>query len=123
MSAPSPQLPADVAIEAPAPRSRRGDGFVSVVVAIFASLFLLFIVAPLFGLLGGGAASGLRSLASDSELRSSLLLTITTATLATALGVVGATPVAYVLARGRFRGRAVLAAVIDLPLLIPHPVA
>jgi len=94
-----------------------------VIVAVVASLFLLFIVAPLFGLVGGGGVSGLRSLGSDSELRTSLLLTIATATLATSLGMIGATPVAYALARGRFRGRALLAAIIDLPLLIPHPVA
>jgi molybdate/tungstate transport system permease protein len=96
---------------------------VSVAVAFVASLFLLFIVAPLFGLVGGGALPGLRSLASDAELRSSLMLTIVTATLATTFGVLGATPVAYALARGRFRGRAMLAAILDLPLLIPHPVA
>ena len=34
-----------------------------------------------------------------------------------------ATPVAYLLARRAFRGRAVLAALMDLPLVIPHPVA
>lgn len=92
-------------------------------VALVASLFLLFLAAPLAGLVGGGASEGVRALASDSELRSSLLLTAGTATLATALGIVGATPVAYALARGQFRGRAIIAAIIDLPLLIPHPVA
>jgi molybdate/tungstate transport system permease protein len=95
----------------------------SIVVAVAASLFLLFVAAPLFGLVGAGAATGVGQLASDAELRSSLLLTAGTATLATLLGLIGATPVAYVLARGRFRGRALLAALIDLPLLIPHPVA
>lgn len=95
----------------------------TVVVALLASLFLLFLVAPLVGLVGGGGASGLRSLSSDAELRSSLMFTVATATLTTVLGILGATPVAYVLARGQFRGRAILAAIIDLPLLIPHPVA
>src|SRR5437867_2461637 len=127
MSVPSPlsRLPAEIPIEAAPPRntSGRGDGVARVIVAVVASLFLLFIVAPLFGLVGGGGVSGLRSLGSDSELRTSLLLTIATATLATSLGMIGATPVAYALARGRFRGRALLAAIIDLPLLIPHPVA
>jgi len=96
---------------------------VSVVIAIAASLFLLFVAAPLVGLVGGGGARGLRALGSDGELRSALALTAGTATLATMLAIIGATPVAYWLARGRFRGRSVLAALIDLPLLIPHPVA
>jgi molybdate/tungstate transport system permease protein len=102
---------------------RRVDGLLSIAAALFASLFLLFLVAPLVGLVSGGGASGLRLLATDAELRSSLLLTIGTATLASLLGIIGATPVAYALARGRFRGRALVAAMIDLPLLIPHPVA
>jgi molybdate/tungstate transport system permease protein len=95
----------------------------SVAVALAASLFLLFLAAPLVGLVSGGGVQGVRQLATDAELRASLLLTIGTATLATLLGIVGATPVAYALARGRFRGRAIVAAMIDLPLLIPHPVA
>jgi len=95
----------------------------SVAVALAASLFLLFLAAPLVGLVGGGGVEGVRLLSSDAELRASLLLTIGTATFATLLGIIGATPVAYALARGRFRGRAIVAAMIDLPLLIPHPVA
>jgi molybdate/tungstate transport system permease protein len=99
------------------------EAALSVVVALSASLFLLFLAAPLVGLVGSGGATGVRLLGSDAELRASLVLTMGTATLATLLGIVGATPVAYALARGRFRGRAVVAALIDLPLLIPHPVA
>ena len=95
----------------------------TIVVALVGSLFLLFIVAPIAGLVASGGARGLASLAVDRELRSSLLLTALTATLATALGVIGGTPVAYLLARRAFRGRAIVAAVLDLPLVIPHPVA
>lgn len=126
MSAPPPlpSLPADFTPEeGPSPPGRRYEGILSVIIALAASLFLLFLVAPLIGLVGSGGALGLRRLSTDAELRSSLSLTVGTATLATLLGILGATPVAYALARGRFRGRAILAAMIDLPLLIPHPVA
>jgi molybdate/tungstate transport system permease protein len=51
------------------------------------------------------------------------LLTAVTATIATVLGVIGATPLAYLLARRQFRGRAIVSALMDLPLVIPHPVA
>lgn len=104
-------------------RGVRGEGVLSILVALAASLFLLFLIAPLLRLVGSGGAEGLRQLGTDRELRDALLLTGGTATLATALGVLGATPIAYALARGRFRGRALVAAIIDLPLLIPHPVA
>ena len=125
MSAPAP-LHDDLTAQQRLPRAgivARGEGVLSVAIALAASLFLLFIVAPLAGLVGGGGASGIRLLFSDAELRASLLLTIACASLATLLGILGATPIAYLLARGRFRGRSLMAAVIDLPLLIPHPVA
>lgn len=91
--------------------------------ATCASLFLLFILGPVVGLVASGGARGISGLASDNELRASLLLTASTATIATLLGVIGGTPLAYLLARRSFRGRAFLSALLDLPLVIPHPVA
>ena len=125
MSAPAP-LNDDLTAQQKLPRAgivARGEGVLSIVIALAASLFLLFIVAPLVGLVGGGGLGGIRLLFSDAELRASLALTVVCASLATLLGIIGATPIAYLLARGRFRGRSLMAAVIDLPLLIPHPVA
>jgi molybdate/tungstate transport system permease protein len=96
---------------------------VTTVVALFGSLFLLFLLAPVAGLVVAGGARGVASLGSDAELRSALLLTAGTATIATILGVLGGTPIAYLLARKSFRGRAIVSALMDLPLVIPHPVA
>jgi molybdate/tungstate transport system permease protein len=84
---------------------------------------LLFLLVPVLGLVGAGGISGVRQLASDAELRAALLLTLVTATTATLCGILGGTPLAYLLARRRFPGRALVDAVLDLPLLIPHPVA
>ena len=95
----------------------------TVVVAIVSSVFLLFILGPIVGLLSAGGARGVAGLANDAELRGALVLTILTATTATLLGIIGATPLAYLLARRSFRGRAIVSAVMDLPLVIPHPVA
>jgi molybdate/tungstate transport system permease protein len=105
------------------PRSRSSYRVASVVAALLASLFLLFLFAPIARLLVSGGAGGMGRLFTDSELRGALWLTAVTATSATLLGVLGGTPLAYLLARRAFRGRAVIAALIDLPLLIPHPVA
>lgn len=95
----------------------------SILAALGGSLFLLFLVAPIVRLVGAGGVAGIPRLFTDSELRASLWLTALTATAATLLGVLGGTPVAYLLARRAFRGRALVAAILDLPLLIPHPVA
>jgi molybdate/tungstate transport system permease protein len=100
-----------------------GDQIALVASALLASLLLLFLVAPLAQLVASGGASGIRRLGSDAELRSALLLTAATATAATLAAIVGGTPLAYALERGQSRGRAIIAALIDLPLLVPHPVA
>jgi molybdate/tungstate transport system permease protein len=104
----------------------RGRGVqrgISVFTAAMASLLLLFLVAPLAGIVGGWGLEGLRALGSDAELRASLWLTLLSATLATLLGAAGGVPLAYLLSRRRFRGRGVIAALLDLPLVVPHPVA
>lgn len=103
--------------------SRASHAALTVVAALAASLLLLFIAAPVAGLVVAGGASGLARLTTDTELRSSLVLTVLTAFVATLVGVLGGTPLAWLLARRRFRGRALVAALIDLPLVIPHPVA
>jgi molybdate/tungstate transport system permease protein len=105
------------------PPNAIGRAALSVAVAAAAALFLLFILTPVAGLVSKGGARGIAALGSDAELRASLLLTVVTATITTILGVLGATPIAYLLARRAFRGRAVVAALMDLPLVIPHPVA
>ncbi len=105
------------------PRSRSTYRVASVVTALLASLFLLFLFAPIARLIVSGGAVGIGRLFSDSELRGALGLTAFTATTATLLGVLGGTPLAYLMARRAFRGRALIAALVDLPLLIPHPVA
>jgi len=105
------------------PRSRALPRVLSILSALAGSFLLLFLAAPIVELVGVGGAEGLRRLGSDAELRGSLALTALCATSATLIGMVCATPLAYLLARRDFPGRAVLSAVLDLPLLIPHPVA
>ena len=102
---------------------RKAHRAASVLAAFCGSIFLLFLVAPIARLIGTGGAEGLRHLTTDAELRNALALTAITATSATLLGVLGGTPLAYLLARRHFRGRALVAALMDLPLVIPHPVA
>jgi molybdate/tungstate transport system permease protein len=114
--------PANSALTEPRWRSALSPA-ATVVSALFASLFLLFLLAPVVGLVGTGGASGVSQLAVDAELRAALVLTLVTAMIATLCAVLGGTPLAYLLARRAFPGRAVVAAILDLPLLIPHPVA
>ncbi|HEX7978285.1 MAG TPA: ABC transporter permease [Gemmatimonadaceae bacterium] len=86
-------------------------------------LLLLLLALPIVALVLRSGLAGLQQLGSDSELRASLWLTAQTATLATLLTVVLGTPLAYLLARERLPGASVVGALLDLPLLLPHPVA
>jgi molybdate/tungstate transport system permease protein len=92
-------------------------------VALGSLLLLGLLVVPVGTLVVRGGAAGLRQLGSDPELRASLMLTATTATLATLVTVALGTPLAWLLARGRMPAAPVVNALLDLPLLIPHPVA
>lgn len=103
---------------------RAGSAVATVAAALLGSTLLLFLAGPLLRLTADGAPVGFRELlGGDAELRASLALTVLTATAATLLGAILATPVAWLLARRRFPGRSLVAALVDLPLLLPHPVA
>ena len=88
-----------------------------------ALVLLLLLVLPVGALVLRGGVEGVRLLGSDAELRAALLLTAVTATVATLVTVVLGTPLAYLLARRAAHGSSLAGALIDLPLLIPHPVA
>ncbi len=91
---------------------------------VLGSLTLLaLLVLPVGALVLRGGVDGVRQLGSDPELRASLALTAFAATTATLVTVLLGTPLAWLLARGRLPGATVVGAVLDLPLLIPHPVA
>jgi molybdate/tungstate transport system permease protein len=96
---------------------------VGIAAALGSSLLLLFLVSPIAELVTRGGAAGIRAVGVDVELRGALSLTALTATAATLIGILTGTPLAYFLARTRSRAAAVIAALLDLPLLIPHPVA
>jgi molybdate/tungstate transport system permease protein len=92
-------------------------------VAIGSLALLGLLVLPVAALVLRGGADGVQLLGTDAELRASLWLTAVTATIATVLTVLLGTPLAWLLARDRLPGGAVVSALLDLPLLIPHPVA
>jgi molybdate/tungstate transport system permease protein len=92
--------------------------------AVAGSLLLLLLLAlPLGAVVLRSGPAGLQQFGTDAELRRSLWLTTETATLATLITVVLGTPLAWLLARERLPGASVISALLDLPLLIPHPVA
>jgi molybdate/tungstate transport system permease protein len=97
--------------------------FATAGVALGSLALLGLLVLPVGALVLRGGADGVRQLGSDPELRASLVLTASTATAATLATVLLGTPLAWLLARGRMPAAGAVGALLDLPLLIPHPVA
>lgn len=98
------------------------DAF-ALIFAALGGLVLLFILAPLAGMLLHSSLPELRRTAAESEVRSSIALTLWTSMAATAILAVGAIPLAYVLARRTFRFKRLVSALVDLPIVIPHSAA
>jgi molybdate/tungstate transport system permease protein len=84
---------------------------------------VLFIVGPLLRLLVTATPASLGAALADPELRASIVLTVTCATAATFLAALFGVPLAWLLARSRFPGRRLLLGIMELPVVIPHPVA
>jgi molybdate/tungstate transport system permease protein len=87
------------------------------------ALLILFIVGPLLRLLVFATPQSLGEALRDDELRNSIALTVFAATAATLIGAVLGIPLAYLLARRSFPGRRIVQGLVDLPVVIPHPVA
>ena len=98
-------------------------GIFGMLLTLLGGLVLLFILAPLLGMVLETSPDTLVQTAQDEEVAASIWLTIWTAMLATLLMGIGAIPLAYLLARKNFRGKRMVQGLIDLPVVIPHSAA
>ncbi len=93
------------------------------ILALLSAVLVLFVVGPLLRLLIQASPGSLGLALGDSELRGSILLTVLCATIAMLLALLLGMPLSYLLARYHFPGRRLVQALVDLPVVIPHPVA
>jgi molybdate/tungstate transport system permease protein len=91
--------------------------------SIAGGLLVLFVVLPLVSTLLSTTPADLLASFADPEVLQSIGLTFSAAAIATVLALVNGVPLAYLLARRRFRGKRLLEAVINLPIVIPHTAA
>jgi len=87
------------------------------------ALLMLFIVGPLLRLVLEAGPMSLGRAFADGEVRASILLTLGCATAATLLGLLLGLPLAWALARRHFPGKRLVQGLVDLPVVVPHPVA
>jgi len=110
--------PATASVLAPRTRTRlaRMPPVLLLAPALIAVTFLLL---PLLGLLVRAPWRDVGAIMTDPAVLEALRLSLVTATLATGLSLVLGVPLAWVLARPRFRGRALLRALVTVPLVLP----
>jgi len=93
------------------------------IVLILSSLVLLFIVAPLIGMLLDTSPSEFLQTVADEEVQESVWLTLSVAFLATLFFSFMAIPFAWLMARYSFPGKRIVQGLIDLPVVLPHSAA
>lgn len=97
----------------------RGDAGFLIALAAAGGLYLLLIAAMIVATARfTGPHDWLAALASP-EIRFSLGLSLVSSTLAALLSMLVAVPLGYLLARTRFRGKALVDALVDVPLVLP----
>jgi molybdate/tungstate transport system permease protein len=83
---------------------------------------MAFILVPLAELLASPSLSMLKEALLDKDVMHAIRLSITTAGTAALIALLMGTPLAYLLARMDFKGKRLVESIIDLPIVIPHPV-
>ena len=97
--------------------------FFNIVFSLLGGMLLLFIVLPLMSILLGTTPQTLWLALIDEEVLNSIAITFSAAAVATLLAIFTGVPLAFLLARRKFRGKRLLEALVNLPIVIPHTAA
>jgi len=106
-----------------APGRRWPAGWFSAAMWLLGGLLLAFIVLPVIRLAATSPPGALRQAADTAAIRDATLLSLQAAAITAAIATLTGVPLAWLLARRTFRGRGLLQALVDLPLVVPHTVA
>ncbi len=90
---------------------------------LLGSLLTAFLTVPLIALAMTQTRASLAGVAGMGDVRDAILLSLEGALLSAAFAALLGIPLAYGLARTSFPGKGIIAALIDLPLAVPHTVA
>ena len=85
-------------------------------------LVIGFILLPLINMFTSSPWENLKMAIKDTEVLKSIWLSVYTAGIASIISFLVGTPFAYLLARRNFFGKNFIESVVDIPMVIPHPV-
>jgi len=83
---------------------------------------MAFILLPLAQMIFAPSLESMGEALADADVRRAVGLSLLASGAAAAVSLLFGTPLAYLLARREFPGRKVVESLIDLPIMIPHPV-
>ena len=86
-------------------------------------LILLFVIAPLASMFLATSPNQIFETTQDQEVIDSIWLTLRVSFLSTLFFAIGAIPLAYYLARTKFKLKKLVNGIVDLPIVIPHSAA
>jgi molybdate/tungstate transport system permease protein len=86
-------------------------------------LILLFVIAPLASMFLATSPTQIFETTQDQEVIDSIWLTLRVSFLSTLFFAIGAIPLAYYLARTKFKLKKLVNGIVDLPIVIPHSAA
>ena len=95
----------------------------TLVISVAMGLMLLFIVAPIAGIVFKTPLADLFEASGDKQVTSSIVLTISASFIATFIFAIISLPAAWLLARKKFRLKRLVLGIIDLPIVVPHTAA
>lgn len=90
---------------------------------LLGAIIFLFIMVPLLKMILASDPKILLDTLLDSEVISSIWLTLYAALIATTVGFLLGVPLAYLLARTDFPGKTLVEGLIDVPIVVPHTAA
>lgn len=94
-----------------------------IVFSLLGLLLILFIGVPVVRMLVSSDPAVLVETAQEKEVVFSIFLTLRASFWATVAALLAGIPLAYILARKKFKGKKMIEGLIDLPVIIPHTAA
>jgi molybdate transport system permease protein len=105
-------------------RRARSVGWGSAAVLVLAGAFAIFLALPILTLIARSVLNGsLAAIAGSSALLAALGLSMATSAVSLVLTITFGLPLAFVMAKRSFRGKWLVEAIVDLPIVLPPAVA
>lgn len=93
------------------------------IIGIFSTILLLFILMPIIKMFGHTNLEMLYKTSTDKEVMESIFLTLRASLVSTLIALIFGIPLAYFLARAKFKGKILIESLINIPVIIPHTAA